>query len=38
MAADRSAAFSYPLGIFDEKTASDLQKSLTIAKIDSIII
>ena len=30
--------FSYPLGIFDEKTPPDLQKSLTIPKLDSIII
>ncbi|EDS01056.1 hypothetical protein EUBSIR_01021 [[Eubacterium] siraeum DSM 15702] len=30
--------FSYPLGIFDEKTPPELQKSLTIPKLDSIII
>ena len=30
--------FSYPLGIFDEKTPLELQKSLTIPKLDSIII
>ena len=38
VAADHSAAFSYPLGIFDEKTPPNLQKSLTIPKLDSIII
>ena len=30
--------FSYTLGIFDEKTPPELQKSLTIPKLDSIII
>ena len=38
IATDRSAAFFYPLGIFDEKTPPELQKSLTIPKLDSIII